>query len=268
MTIIKRRNTWESEKVDLLDETWEQLAPGVERFRLPGNEPVRRIITGRRNLKVGAFWSWKNNQHVAHESAGEEHCARVLEVHQSVDAYFGQPEQLRFLVEGQDRPVRYTPDFLIVSGGRELRVEYKPYDMVHAPVPANDNDEEAIYRHAKSVKLRERLALIQDVYQRCGIPWRLITDRDLHGMADKEVVDEIVANAGRPMADGDLVRLVEFLANTDAQAATMGQCARLLASSEFPRGDILSRVPERIFSIDLHQEISDDTLVKLGSAAR
>jgi hypothetical protein len=84
--LAAKSSNWQNEPVELLDERWETIGPGVERFRLPGNEPVRRIITGHRPAKVGAFWSWKNGSHVAHESAGEEWCARIFEVDSRITA--------------------------------------------------------------------------------------------------------------------------------------------------------------------------------------
>jgi hypothetical protein len=267
MKIIDQKNNWENQGLKQRREVWQPLVPGVERLRLPGNEPVRRIITGHRPLKVGAFWSWKNDQHVAHESAGEERCARIFEMHGSVTAYFGQPEQIRFLVEGKEKPVRYTPDFLVMLGHRELRVEYKPYDLVKPPAPANDNDEEAMYRFEKARKLRQRLAMVAMTYQKCGIDWQLITDRDLDQMASKSTIDEIVANAGRPIDPADGERLIAFLA-AQGGSAPMAQCAEQLHHSDFPRGEILSRIPERVLAIDLHAPIDDETIVSLGESVR
>ncbi|MBE7731672.1 TnsA endonuclease N-terminal domain-containing protein [Devosia faecipullorum] len=266
--MVSQNNSWENEQVETLAENWEQLAPGIQRFRLPGNEPVRRIITGRRAGKVGAFWSWKNRAHVAHESSGEEHCARVLEVHPDVTAYFGQPEQIRFQVEGERRPVRYTPDFLIRFGSRELRVEYKFYDDIRPPRPDSDHDEAGWYRFAKAEKTRRRLALVAMAYRDCGIDWQLFTERDLDALASRATVDEIVANAGRPLEPADLARLVSFLAAAPGHTASMADCCMQLEASEFPRGDVLARMPERLVSIDLHETIGDDTPVTLLEAAR
>ena len=114
----KKKTDWEDDAVDLLDEDWKEIAPGVDCFRLFDNEPVRRIITGHRNQKVGAFYSWKMGANVAHESDGEERCARTLDVHPAVNAFFGQPETLlistddelaaRTIHAGFSRPLRRT----------------------------------------------------------------------------------------------------------------------------------------------------------------
>lgn len=267
MKFINEKQNWETQDLAERPEHWVPLGPGVECLRLPGNEPVRRIITGHRPIKVGAMYSWKNGQHVAHESAGEERCARVLEVHPAVTAYFGQPEQLRFLVEGKPKPVRYTPDFLVMFGHRELRIEYKPYDLVRPPAPANDNDEEGKYRFEKARKLRQRLDIVAATYQRYGIEWQLVTDRDLDRMASKDIVDQIIANAGRPVPAGDLSRLIDFLKREDGRAS-LQQCEQQLEASDFPRGDILARVPERIIEIDLFGAIDTESIVSLGRAYR
>lgn len=258
-----RSSSWENEPIEILEDRWETLAPGIERFRLPGNEPVRRIITGRRAAKVGAFWSWKNEAHVAHESAGEEWCARIFEVHPRITAYFGQPEKLRITIEGQKRPVIYTPDFRVMFGFRELLLEYKRLEDIAPPAPQDPRDQRGLDRNIKAAKMRRRLRLVRDAYRRCGIPWRLITNLDLAAMANKRTADEIIANCGRPAADEDIDRLAAFLTTMPDRTAPMVECCRLLHASEFPRGDLLARIPERLLSIDLHAEIDDETPVSL-----
>lgn len=123
-----------------IDEGWETLAEGVDRWRPPAGGPARRLITGRMNRRVGGFWSWKNRAHVVHESCGEERCARTFEVHPGVAAYRSQPETLRVDV-GQARPLVYTPDFLVDFDGVEVFVEYKPLGKLHAPAPLGKWDE-------------------------------------------------------------------------------------------------------------------------------
>lgn len=109
--------------------------------------------------------------------------------------------------------------------------------------------------------------MVATAYQKCGIDWQLITDRDLDQIASKSTIDEIVANAGRPIDPADEERLIAFL-SAHGGSAPMAQCAEQLQSSDFPRGDILSRIPERIVSIDLHASIEDHTIVSVGEAVR
>ncbi|MET3897165.1 hypothetical protein ABIB57_001102 [Devosia sp. UYZn731] len=264
--MAQQSSHWENERIEILDERWETLAPGVDRFRLPGNEPVRRIITGHRAAKVGAFWSWKNGAHVAHESAGEEWCARIFEVHPRITAYFGQPEKIRIFVEGQKRPFIYTPDFRVMFGYSELLLEYKVFEDIAARPPQDPRDQPGVERYLKAAKMRRRLRLVREAYSRCGIPWRLITDRDLAALASKRTADEIIANCGRPATSEDIDRLAAFLSAMTNRTASMAECCGQLHASEFPRGDVLARIPERLLSIDLHAQIDDDTPVSLVEA--
>lgn len=253
---------WEDQHVGILADRWEQFGPGVQRFRLPGNEPVRRIITGRRNGRVGALYSWKNRGHVAHESTGEERLARVLEVHPSVTAYFGQPETIRFKREGVKAPIRYTPDFLVLFGNAELRVEYKRLVDIWPPRP-EPGDERGHRRFIRAALTRKRLRLVRDAYGRCGVPWQIFTDVDVAAMADMDTVDDLIANAGRPIELPDLRRLTDFLRSRPEMEATLGECEEVLGDLEFPRGDILARVPERVIEIDLLAPILETTMVRM-----
>jgi hypothetical protein len=260
MSSVSGYADWEDEKIRLASENWETIAPGVEIFRLPSGEPVRRIITGRRSVKVGGFYSHKNGRHVVHESDGEEWCARVLEVHSDVRSFSGQPETLRIKVDGKPRPQRYTPDFLADIGGMDVRIEFKWWADLWPP-KAVGNDSRAHWRWLKAIVVRQRLRNARDAYRRVGMLMAVITERELQEMADKATVDEIVANAGRPIGHGDRDRLLEHL--RAHRVSSIRDCEATLRESEFPRGDILSRIPERLIQIDLRAPISPETLVTL-----
>lgn len=259
----KKKRSWEDQKVELAEEVWEPIAPGVERFRLPGNEPVRRIITGRRNGKVGGFYSWKMLAHVAHESDGEEWCARVLDVHPAVTAFFGQPETLRIEVEGQKQPERYTPDFLAFFGEYPVRLEFKWRSELQPPKPQRKDDERGWLIWRKAAKMRRHLRIASDAYHRAGLIWKLVTDDRLAAMADRETVDEIVRNGGRPIEPTDLQKLIARLMRSPDEGAPLSECEDLLATADFPRGDILARVQERVIAIDLQRPIMPSTHIHL-----
>lgn len=263
--MVQFGKSWEAESLALAEPHWERLVPGVERFRLPGNEPVRRIITGRKANRVGGLYSWKNAGHVVHESVGEERVARLLEVHQSVTEYFGQPETLRVTLDGEVGSFEYTPDFLVLMGHAEIRVEYKRLCDIRPETPA-PGDERGMRRYRKAALMRHRLRLVRDAYTRCGLTWDLWTDVDVAGMADPDVVDEILANSGRPITAADLERLLAILRNSPEQTATMAECEAALEDTDFARGDILSRITERLIAIDLFEPIGPDTPVKLTRA--
>jgi hypothetical protein len=118
---------------------------------------------------------------------------------------------------------------------------------------------------AKAAETRERLRRAREAYRGTGRVWMLMTEREVGGCACPEVVDEIVANAGRPIDPNDLGRLRTFLAASGG-AAAMGDCEETLRAAEFPRGEILSRIAERLVAIDLHAPITPDTLVRLVEA--
>lgn len=261
--MVKLSKSWEGEPVELAEPRWERLAQGIERFRLPGNEPVRRIITGRKANRVGGFYSWKNAGHVVHESVGEERVARLLEVHPSATQFFGQPETLRVTDDADGSSFEYTPDFLVRMGNAELRVEYKWFRDIRPAKPSAD-DERALRRYRKAARMRQRLRLVRDAYARCGITWDLWTDVDLKRMADADVVDEILANSGRPISSQDLDRLISKLRNSPDQSATMAECEAVLVDAEFARGEVLSRITDRIVEIDLFDPIGPETIVRLA----
>jgi hypothetical protein len=266
--MAQHTSAWENERIEMLEEQWQPLVPGVDRWRFPGNEPIRRLIAGRRVAKVGAFWSWKNAAHVAHETTSQEWCARIFEVHPSVTAFTGQPEKLRIEVEDQENPITYTPDFRVMFGHAEVFVEVRRFDDVAPPPPVDAGDDTGMKRYLKGARIRRRLRIVREAYHRCGIAWRLITDRDLTAMASKRTTDEIIANCGRPVTDDDVDRLIGFLLAQPNKTASMAECCQQLQASDFPRGDLLARIPERLISIDLHAEIDDETPVSLLETAR
>lgn len=248
----------EDEKIDLATAVWKTIAPGVERFRLPSGEPVRRIITGRKTSKVGGFYSHKNRGHVVHESDGEELCARVLEVHWAVRSFAGQPETLRIQVEDRD-PEIYTPDFLADIGGLEIRIEFKWWKDLWPPRPL-DGDARAVEVWEAAAETRRHLRAARDAYRRADLLMLAVTERHLKAMADLAVVDEIVANSGRPIDPEDRERLLRHLR---AGPSSLIDCEECLRNSEFPRGDVLSRIPERLLRIDLYSPIGPETIVSL-----
>lgn len=252
----------DDEAVALAPEEWERIAPGIYRFRLPNDEPVRRIITGRRNGKVGGFYSQKNCAHVVHESDGEEWCARVLDVHPAIRKFFGQPETLQIRIDAS-QPLRYTPDFIADVGGIDVRIEFKWYADLHPPEPQDRSDERGWRRWEEAAEMRRRLRTVRDAYRSAGLLWLPVTDVDLVRMADRETLDEIVRNGGRPIDADDRARLVRLLRRRRGEGVTLAECEGALRKSEFPRGDVLARVQERLIRINLHEPITPESLVHL-----
>jgi hypothetical protein len=261
--MAKKKQEWEDQKIDLTEERWDEIAEGVLRYRLPDNEPVRRIITGRRNRKVGAFYSWKMRAHVVHESDGEERCARTFDVDSEVTAFFGQPETLKITVPDRPRPERYTPDFLVYRGDNEVRVEFKRLIDIRPPKPKRKNDERGWRVWRKAFETRRHLRVARDAYAKAKLGWKLVLDVDIARQGDPETVDEIVRNGGRPIESHHLKRLLDHLRASPGSVAPLSECEALLDGVEFARGDVLARIQERRISIDLLSPIEPDTLVHI-----
>ena len=259
----QRARSWDDRKIRLSPERWVPIAEGVRCFRMPGREPVRRIITGRRNNYVGGYYSWKMQAHVIHESEGEEKYARLLDLHPDVTAFFGQPETLLIQKDESLPPERYTPDFLVQFGAHEIRVEIKRDEDINPPKPDRKDDYRALRRWENADETKRHLAVAQQAYQDAGLFWTLVTDLDLAKMAKLETLDEVVANLGRPLPVEAWERLSAFLLAQPAMTATLGECERALADRDFARGDILSRIPERRLRINLLQDIGPATPVTL-----
>ena len=100
-------------------------------------------------------------------------------------------------------------------------------------------------------------------YERAKRIWVLITDVRLSATADPETVDEIVANGGRPIEPGACSRLLDHLKQSPNGSAPLAECERVIGESEFPRGDVLARIQERLIWIDLKQPITPETAVHL-----
>lgn len=252
------------------DESWSPLIPGVRRLTLQGNAPVRAILTGRRNRQVGAFWSHKMRAHVPHESEGWElRGIKLQEVDVRVEQYYGQSESIEIRVDdesiGNDgkEVIRYTLDTLIVIGGMAVRGEFKPRARLQPTMRLDPDDVMSVREHEKARKLRRKLRIVQKAYRASGLLWILLTEHELNAMGNPDTVDDIIANGGREIDREDLNRLCTTLALRPGRRLPLGQCEEMLRCSDFPRGAILARIPERVLSVDLIEPITSDTHVIL-----
>lgn len=242
------------------DGIWETPVHGIRRFRRENHAAVRNIITGRRNREVGAFYSQLMQEHIAHDSAGEERKCRYFDVHAPIDEFFGQPETL--YCDDPAAPIsRYTVDFLLRVGSVEVLVESKYLSDIRPPKPRSDRDSDGITRWNAAEALKAKLRFIRAQYRRIGINWMLLTDYDLLKIGRGEVVDELVANGGWPVAEDDLGRLLHALRSAPM---ALGHCEELIKEGEFPRAIVTSRIQERLLQIDLHSAITADTIVRPG----
>jgi hypothetical protein len=251
---------WADERLNEITEKWEQLAPGVKRWRLPGIEPVRQILTGRRNNRVGLLWSYKMGMHIAQESDHEGFLGDRFEVDHRIHAYFGQPEKLKIEVGPKDE-ITYTSDFLCFVASHEVRFEFKLLSALRPHRPTRASDEQGWHKWGKAKELRKRLRRIRQAYRDAGLPWILVTDADLPAMGAEETVGDIIANGGTDIAPDDMNRLISALSARPDHAMPLGSAEDLIKESEFPRGAILARIPERVIHIDLLKPIDSDTKI-------
>jgi hypothetical protein len=255
---------------DQIDGEWQDLAPAVRRKAFAGSDPVRRILTGHRDREVGGFWSSKMKAHIAHESEGWERRAFGLqECHVKVEAFYGQPEAIEIRVDGEQisqkgkKIVRYYLDDLSIIGGLEVRMEIKPLELLQPARKLDPNDERSVRRHEKAGKLRRKLRLVHQAYRMSGLIWMPLTEREMDAVSHPDVVEDIVSNNGREIDEDDLARVCTALAASPARRLPMHRCEELVRASDFPRGALLARIPERVLSIDLREPIDDATMVQL-----
>jgi hypothetical protein len=192
------------------DGEWETIASGVQRLRFAGNDPVRNIVTGRRNMKVGGFFSYKMGAHVDHEGDHEGMLAALFEVHPLIKAFWGQPESLKINLDGdiikeadETSSIIYTTDFLTIIAAQELRWEFKMLSDLRPPPPKSPDDHRGWNKWEDAKKLRQRLRIVRQAYRDAGLIWVLFTDADLLAMANSQTVGEIVASGGTDIEEED-----------------------------------------------------------------
>jgi hypothetical protein len=271
-----RNEEWTDEELSVRegDGEWETIAPGVERMRLPDNDPVRKIVTGRRNNRVGKIFSHKMGVHVAYESDHSGKMADLLDVHHLVPKFWGEPETLRIKLTGDridpfgNESMIYTPDYLVPLSDVPVRFEFKMLSDIRPKKPKKANDVRGWLMWEEAKKTRRRLRIARQAYQDAGLVWALMTDVDLKAIADEETVFQIVANSGVDIDEDDRDRLLAALRHVDGKCLPLGECEALIKNSEFPRANILARIPERLLRIDLTEEITTDTLVHLLESPR
>jgi len=203
--------------------------------------------------------------HVPCEGHGEEMVARTLDCIHLAESYFAQPESIRFSVQPDVGSELYTPDFGVQFKYGYVRIEYKRLEDLWPPVP-DPHDEYALLQWHEAEELRARLRRVREAYRRAGLPWVLITDAELAKSANASVVNELIANFGRPIAEDDLGRLRAELSSEGA--LSLGRCEELIREGEFPRGEVLSRIPENLISIGLRQSITVDTVVRCAPTSQ
>lgn len=257
--------------LDQIEREWQDLAPGVRRQSFEGNEPVRRILTGRRDREVGGFFSYKMNAQVAHDSEWWERRAYALqECHRHVRKFYGQPEMLEIRVDEEQqisprgkKIVRYVLDDLSVIGRFEIRMEIKPLELLQPSKKLDPSDERSVRRHETASKLRRKMRIVRQAYRLSGMIWMPLTEYEMDAMAHPDVVEDIISNGGREIDPDDLARVRCALAASPDRSLQMHACEQLVRASEFPRGALLARIPERILSVDLLEPITDTTMVRL-----
>lgn len=252
---------------------WEHLCDGVEVFRLEDNEATRQVITGRRNHVVGGHFSRKMGCHVLHEGGLEERLVRAADSLLRVKRIWSQPETIRMSSFADFPNEIYTPDYLVeedgafvrypVRDGEFIRYEVKEWAELRPPKPA-DWDEAGKEKWEDAKHLRARLRRIRFAYLKAGVPWRVITERGLSKRwGNPKIVDEIIANDRWDIEPDDLNRLVSALIEAGGELP-MSRCEAILAETVFPRGVVLSRIPENIVSIDTFSPIDGNTIVRKG----
>jgi hypothetical protein len=263
---------WADEELSVreFDGKWEPIAPGVERMRLYGNNPTRRIVTGRRNIRVGKFFSQKMKAHVAHGGDHAGLMAHVLDVHHLVPKFWGEPETLCIKLIGDridpsgDEQMIYTPDYLVPLAGILIRWEFKLVSSVRPPKPKKASDIRGWLNWEEAKKTRRRLRIARQAYRDAGLVWALMTEVDLRAMARDDTVLQIIANSGVDIEKDDIERLLTALRHADGNCLPLGECEKLIKHSDFPRANILARIPERILRVNLTEEITPETLVYLN----
>jgi hypothetical protein len=241
---------------------WLPFCEGADVFRFDNNQAVREIITGRRNHEVGGHFSFKMGHHAIHESGIEDRGARTFDCVFSVHSYFAQPETIRINSNPDFPGETYTPDFLVEDDRGYVRYEIKELRALQPPEPF-PGDERAILKCIEAAALRARLRRVRAVYAKAGLRFEILTDVDLMKIADPEVVDEVIANAGTPITPDDLGRLECALLSANGQLS-LGACEDVLREAKFPRGTVLSRIVDRNLQIDLLKPISRDTQIQIG----
>jgi hypothetical protein len=246
-----------------IERIWRPLCEGVEVFNLDGNEAVRRVITGRRNHIVGGHFSRKMRCHVIHEGGVEELFARAADCVLRVKRLWAQPETFRMNLFPDFPDEIYTVDFLVEEDCGFVRYEVKDWKKLRPLKPAAW-DEKGNQDWEDARLLRARLRRIRAAYRKAGLAWRVITQRGLaKRWGNPKIVDEIIANDGWDIEPEDLNRLVSALVDAGG-SLSVARCEAILGETAFPRGVVLSRIVERIVSIDLFSPINAATMVHKG----
>jgi hypothetical protein len=242
---------------------WGFFCEGVEVFRLEANEATRQVITGRRNHVVGGHFSMKMRGHIVHEGGIEERFVRASDCVVHANRVWAQPETIRMNIFPEFEGEIYTPDYLVEHDAGLVRYEVKQWTELRPPKPA-DWDEDGKRKLEEAKLLRARLHRVREAYRRASLSFRVITERGIAKYwGDPDIIDEVIASDRWDIEPEELNHLITAL--TDAGGSLpMWRCEALFEEAPFPRGLVLSRIPERIVRIDLFSPIGPHTIVHVG----
>ncbi|MEO3432311.1 TnsA endonuclease N-terminal domain-containing protein [Inquilinus sp. CAU 1745] len=194
------------------------------------SRPVRRVVTKRTKRVVGYLSSVKMRGLVPWESQLEYDCLRLMEVDNSVDAFFAQPEMLPYRHEGIMR--RYYPDLYVEYGdGRAEMVEVK------YQADADDPDNAELF------------AVFAAAYAERGINYRVMTENDVRRQPLLTNVTIMLEDRDRAPNERLKLRVAEAFAVR--RPSTLGDLEATLGFEPERRGDLYGMAIRGHFEIDI-----------------
>lgn len=202
---------------------------------------------GHRRL-IGQFPSRKNRAFSQYESLNERDAHLLLECQPEVVSYEAQPETVRLLMPGSDKPSRYTPDILVhFADGTSTFLEVKSFKV------AQDPEWQPLFEAAAAY------------FATRGQGYRVVTDRDIR---QGHLIDNfrlLYRFADWPINDARREALLALLPPNEPMA--VGALRRRAREIGVDIGAIYRLLFDRALGADLvGQRVNDDLLVWRAAA--
>lgn len=240
-----------SAKPKRLAEEWRvQRGPGVRARMLPElmglhSTPAREFVKKSAVKVTGYFASMKSEAMIQWESSLERDFLAVAEIMPGVVSVASQPMTIRFRFNGQPR--KYTPDYLVTTRRQgDSVVEVKPA------------------RIARELKWQMVFPIYERYFAEQGLQYRVVTEEWIRRQPrlanaklllrrrHTDIPADICAQVYALLAGGVVMKIAEILDELDADTPL----PRL-------RDYLHALILNRLLGFDVHQPLSDNTLVHL-----
>lgn len=201
----------------------------------------KRIITKSAVTNIFRFVSCHKPDPITVEGYNEFIACHYFEFSTQVIDFEAQPQRFAFPLENSNRPLIYTPDFLVrMHDQQEVYFEIKPYSITLTD------------------KFRQKWALLQKAFDERGLTLELVTDRQLMRGEMAENLKLVHRYMTREAVTEEQALIISLL--TGGSQSLNEISIEIQISENFTKELLLNLVAKKLVSFPLYAELNSDTV--------